>query len=318
MSIKAAASAPGKVILFGEHAVVFQKPALAMAVDRRARVKVTKTQKEDIKVHIPDLDVEGTIKADGELEFSGNGEVGILQFIKEALNLLDIKNQIDITVQLDIPIGAGLGSSAAITVATLAAAAKLTGRKLKLEELAQKAHQVELTVQGAASPMDTAVSTYGGLIYLNNGEVLPLNYSKELPLVVAYTSYRGNTGELVTGVRKRRDKYPLVVDPILDSIETVAQLAKAALLEGDEESLGILMNINHGLLDALGVNTPELSWMVYQARKSGALGSKITGAGGGGSIIVYAPGKVKEVLGELKNRENAFTVGISKEGVLLE
>lgn len=78
------------------------------------------------------------------------------------------------------------------------------------------------------------------------------------------------------------------------------------------------MNINHGLLDALGVNTPELSRMVYQARLAGALGSKITGAGGGGSIIAYAPGRMEPVLEKLQQEEEAFRVGLSHSGVEVE
>ncbi|MEG3224005.1 MAG: mevalonate kinase [Methanobacteriales archaeon Met13] len=316
--MKAAASAPGKVILFGEHSVVYQKPALALAVDRRAQVELEQTQKNHIYIHIPDLDVKGTIQLDGTVKSSGTGEVGILKFIKEALTLLNIKQGMDVSVQMDIPIGAGLGSSAAVTVATLAAARKITGNKWGKKELARSAHQVELNVQGRASPLDTAVSTYGGLIYLKKGEPIPLDFPGELPLVVAYTSYRGNTGELVAGVKGRRNRYPDVVDLILESMEIVTDNARESLLMGNKKALGELMNINHGLLDALGVNTPELSRMVYQARRAGAQGSKITGAGGGGSIIAYAPGRVEEVLQELSKLEKAFVVGMSPEGVRVE
>jgi mevalonate kinase len=317
--MKAVASAPGKVILFGEHAVVFHKPALAMAVDRRARVEVRKTDQNNIFIEIPDLDVEGTLPRGGKLETSGSGKTGILRYITQALKLMGVEGGVEVKVELEIPIGAGLGSSAAITVATLAALGQLTGRKLDKGELARQAHQVELEVQGAASPMDTAVSTHGGIVYLTrDGEAQNLKSKGKMPLVVAYTSYRGNTGELVAGVRKRRDSYPEVVDPILEAMEMVSQRARQALLEGEDQVLGDLLNINHGLLDALGVNTPELSRMVYQARRAGAIGSKITGAGGGGSIIAYAPGKVQKVLSKLQEEEEAFLVELSPQGVQLE
>ena len=317
--MRAVASAPGKIILFGEHAVVYHKPALAMAVNRRARVEVEETGVDQIFITLPDLDVEGVLGPGGELEFSGTGKVGILHYITQALKLLPVPGGLKIRVKLEIPIGAGMGSSAAITVATLTALTQLRQQRLDKTALASLAHQVELEVQGAASPMDTTVSTHGGLIYLHGqGEVENLELPGELPLVVAYTSYRGNTGELVAGVRHRRDLYPRVVDPILEAMEMVTQRARKALQEGDEEVLGDLLNINQGLLDALGVNTPELSRMVYLARSAGARGSKITGAGGGGSIIAYAPGKTQKVLKKLQEEEEAFPVGLSHQGVELE
>lgn len=317
--MRAVASAPGKIILFGEHAVVFGKPALAMAVNRRARVKVRKTSEDHISITIPDLDVEGVLQPHGGLESSGTGKVGILRYITEAIKLREVPGGLEVQVKLEIPIGAGMGSSAAITVATLAALTQLQGQELDKKALARQAHQVELRVQGAASPLDTAVSTHGGLVHLHpEGKVENLEVPGQLPLVVAYTSYRGNTGELVAGVRQRREHYPEVVDPILEAMEMVTHQARQALLDGEERALGDLMNINHGLLDALGVNTPELSRMVYQARLAGALGSKITGAGGGGSIIAYAPGRMEPVLEKLQQEEEAFRVGLSHSGVELE
>jgi mevalonate kinase len=104
----------------------------------------------------------------------------------------------------------------------------------------------------------------------------------------------------------------------MDSIEQITDNAREAIVCENAEILGELMNINHGLLDALGVNTPELSRMVYIARKAGAIGSKITGAGGGGSIIAYSPNKIDEVLGELQRVENAFIIKLSSLGVQQE
>jgi mevalonate kinase len=101
-------------------------------------------------------------------------------------------------------------------------------------------------------------------------------------------------------------------------MEIITQKARQALLTGEEDVLADLMNINQGLLDALGVNTPELSQMVYQARAAGARGSKITGAGGGGAIIAYAPDRLETVLKKLQQEEEAFRVELSPTGVELE
>jgi mevalonate kinase len=114
------------------------------------------------------------------------------------------------------------------------------------------------------------------------------------------------------------EKSPQVMIPLFNSMEALTNGAREALTSGDHRMIGEFMNINHGLLDAIGVNTDELSKMVYIARKSGALGSKLTGAGGGGSMIAYCPGKVDVVIKSINQFENAFKVKISAEGVRLE
>jgi mevalonate kinase len=314
------ASAPGKIILFGEHAVVYGKPAIAVAVDRRAYVTVQNREDEQIYVKVPDLEVSGYLNLEEnevKLETGDKTKKGILIYMLKSIEKVHAGSGMNIHVDLNVPIGAGLGSSAAITVATIAAVSKFNGKNLSLEETARKAHEVELEVQGAASPIDTTLSTYGGIIYLskNADTLVPLEVDMELPLVVGYTSKRGNTGELVESVRKRRENYPDALNHILDSVETLTNNAKEALLQNNEKRFGELMNINHGLLDAMGVNTAELSRMVYAARKAGAKGSKITGAGGGGSIIAYCPGKTEDVMEEINTFEKAFNANISAEGV---
>ena len=114
------------------------------------------------------------------------------------------------------------------------------------------------------------------------------------------------------------ETYPDVIQPILDSIEAVTNGAMKALINGEDKLIGEYMNINQGLLDALGVNTEEMSKMIYTARKNGALGSKLTGAGGGGSIVAYCPGKVEEVISSINQFEKAFKINISPEGVRFE
>ncbi|MDI3549381.1 MAG: mevalonate kinase [Methanobacterium sp.] len=321
--MKVSASAPGKAILFGEHSVVYGKPAIAVAVDKRARVTI-KEGTNNTEVKIPQLDIEAVIDAESRRvtwmnspQEAGKFDTGILEYIQVALSQLGTPlDGLKVEVDLEIPIGAGLGSSAAITVATLAAAARYTQQEVSLEALAHTAHQVELQVQGAASPLDTTVSTQGGFIYFTQEKgAMKIKPALEMPLVVGYTSKPGNTGVLVEGVRKLRETQPTIVNPILDIMEDLANQARKSIIQGEEKEVGELMNINQGLLDALGVNTEELSCLVYRARHAGALGSKLTGAGGGGSIIAYCPGKTREVLEELESIENAFPVGISSQGV---
>jgi mevalonate kinase len=329
--MKARASAPGKAILFGEHAVVYGKPAIAVAVNKRATVTIKEGTTGSIHVKIPELDVYGLISTETDIitQLNSEGEkdqnpvtmdAGILKFIKSALLRTEIGSSqdpgLDITVDLEIPIGAGLGSSAAITIATLAAAARYYGQEMTLETLSHTAHQVELEVQGAASPLDTTVSTQGGFLYFTHERgAVKIKPALKMPLVVGYTSQPGNTGILVKEVRKLCQAHPTIIKPILDVMETVTNQARESITNGEEKRVGELMNINQGLLDALGVNTNELSRLVYHARLAGATGAKLTGAGGGGSIIAYCPGKTREVLEELESIDNAFQVGISSKGV---
>ena len=183
-----------------------------------------------------------------------------------------------------------------------------------MDEIAKLAHQVELEVQGAASPIDTTLSTHGGIIYLSRDaqEIVQIDINTEIPIVIGYTSKRGNTGKLVESVRLKMESHPQIMIPILNSMEALTNGAREAILMNDHKMIGEFMNINHGLLDAIGVNTEELSKMVFAARKSGALGSKLTGAGGGGSIIAYCPGRVEEVVSSISEFENAFKINISQ------
>ena len=320
------ASAPGKAILFGEHAVVYGKPAIAVAIDKKARVKIRQRMDSKTHVEVHGLGISEYLELENDVVQEKDNNKGILDYISKSLEkvnqLSELKKQngLNITVDLEIPIGSGLGSSAAVTVATITALSFYNKLELKKDEIANYAHQVELDVQGAASPIDTILSTYGGVIYLsrNSEEIthLPLKWNPSL--IIGYTERESNTGELVESVRIKKEIYPSIINPILDSIEQVTETAREAIVCENAEILGELMNINHGLLDALGVNTPELSRMVYLARKSGAIGSKITGAGGGGSIIAYSPNKIKEVLRELQRVENAFIIKLSSLGVQME
>ena len=224
------ASAPGKAILFGEHAVVYGKPAIAVAVNRRAQINIRERNDTKIHVRVPGLDISGYLELEKEVfKITGNHDVygidgsqnhsksdikstqirnniGILKYILKSLKKIQnselIKSEfdkgLDIHLDLEMPIGAGLGSSASVTVATLAALQSFYELEFERDKIASYAHQVELEVQGAASPIDTTLSTYGGAIYLskNAGKVEDLPLSWNIPLIIGYTKRENNTGRL--------------------------------------------------------------------------------------------------------------------------
>ena len=303
------ASAPGKTILFGEHSVVYDEPAIAGAVNKRAVVSLKKSRNDYSTLKSNDLGFEVKMDTRRGTYTLVRGKPGIIRYI---LN-------IDMSLSLNLPIGSGLGSSAAVTVATIAALHHYHGVEFNKETLAKEAHGVEEDVQGIASPLDTLISTYGGLIYLSREKkIVRFDSHLDAPFVVGFTNKYGNTAKMVKNVKSLKENYPELVDPIISTMGKIANEARVAILKNDIERIAELMNLNQGLLDSLGVNTYELSRMIYTARDNGALASKITGSGGGGSIISLCSDETIDQVAEAINvQDNTIKVKFSKDGVLV-
>ena len=312
----AKASAPAKTILFGEHSVVYGEPAIAGAVDKRAYVTIKESDSDVSIFKAHDIGFEAELLTRHKKYILTKGKPGIIRYILEALYRAHDHSPIEISLSSKVPIGSGLGSSAAVTVATLAALYRYHNIRFNKKSLAHDAHMVEQAVQGVASPLDTLVSTYGGLVYLSrNKKVEHFNVNFNVPFVVGYTTKHGNTGKMVKDVRNLKTKNPKIINPVITAMGNLTNYAKQAIINGDFKKIGELMNINHGFLDVLGVNTLELSRMVYNAREAGAIGSKTTGAGGGGSIIALCPGKVNEVANAIARDDNILKVKFTQKGV---
>lgn len=293
--------APGKVILYGEHAVVYGEPALAMAVNKYVYVTAKVRDDGKIGINAMDLKLAGlsvTILENGDIvaRTDYGAVISALSYVKRALEIameyVDKRVGVDLFIQSQMPVGAGLGTSAAVAVATILAYVKALGYNIDKRELARLAWQVEKDVQGAASPTDTTMATFGGIIYIkpegNNVIMEPVKPSTEIPLVIGYIPRVSTTKELVAMVRRKLESMRDVIEPIIKTIGVITRRGREALEKGDLELMGTLMNINHGLLDSLGVSTRQLNEMVYAARSAGALGSKLTGAGGGGCMIALS------------------------------
>ena len=314
--MRAKASAPAKMILFGEHSVVYSQPAIAGAVNKRAYVEIKPSNNHKSILKSYDLNFEVEMDTRNKSYILKKGKPGIIRYILEAFHRVHDHSPIVMTLSSEIPIGSGLGSSAAVTVATLAALYRYHNIRFNKKSLAHDAHMIEQAVQGVASPLDTLVSTYGGLVYLSRNKTFELfKVNLNVPFVVGYTTKHGNTGKMVKDVKSLKDRNSKVINPVITSMGHLTNYAKQAILRRDYDKIGELMNINHGFLDVLGVNTPELSRMVYTARECGAIGSKITGAGGGGSIIALCPGKAKQVAEGISKQDNVLKVNFTKRGV---
>src|SRR6056297_3067424 len=295
-------SAPGKVYLFGEHAVVYGEPAVPCAIERRARVTVERRDDELLRVHADDLSLDGFT-----VEYSGTSEskpdVAVSEsLIDAAMGYVDAAVEqareavaeergedvsdvgFDITIESDIPLGAGLGSSAAVTVAGIDAAARELGVELSPPTVADRAFRAEYDVQeGEASRADTFCSAMGGAVRVEGDDCRRIE-APDLPIVVGFDGGAGDTGALVAGVRKLREEYGFAADTI-EAVGDIVREGEQALADGNVAELGRLMDFNHGLLEALGVSSRSLDRMVWAARDAGAEGAKLTGAGGGGCVV---------------------------------
>ena len=314
--MRALASAPAKTILFGEHSVVYGEPAIAGAVNKRTYVEISesKTNKSILKSY--DLNFEAELDTKHKKYNLKRGKPGIIRYILEAFNKVHDHSPVVMKLSSNVPIGSGLGSSAAVTVATLAALYRFHNIRFNKKSLAHDAHMVEQAVQGIASPLDTLVSTYGGLVYLSrNKKVEHFKGNFNAPFVVGYTTKHGNTGKMVKDVKLLKNRNPKIIDPVISSMGQLTNYAKQTILKRDFNKIGELMNINHGFLDVLGVSTVELSRMVYTARECGAIGSKITGSGGGGSIIALCPNRVNEVARGISRGDNILKIRFTRKGV---
>lgn len=250
------------MFLFGEHAVVYGKPGIAMAIKPRVFVTVRQTKRAQ-RAKSPYID--GCFEAMG---VSGS-----------------------VYINSQLPSSSGLGSSAAVTVATLCAINDEFGKKKSREDIANMAFEVEKTVQkGRASPTDTTVSAYGGIVFISKGERRRLP-PQNIQLVIGDSLVSHSTAKMVEQVSDLKKKHPTIVDPVLDAIEGVS-LSAIHHLDNPKE-LGRYMNMNHSLLEVLGVGHPQLSRLVFAARNAGAFGAKITGAGGGGCMIALCPKPLK-------------------------
>ena len=324
-------SAPGKVYLFGEHAVVYGEPAVPCAIERRATVTVTERTDGALRVQAGDLTLDGfTVEYDGDA--AGTPDVDVEQplleaamgYVNEAIEQArDAADRpdagFDVTIDSAIPLGAGLGSSAAVVVAAIDAATRELGASLDSSAVAERAYQVELEVQdGEASRADTFCSAMGGAVRVEGEDCRQLDAVPDLPFVIGYDGGSGDTGALVSGVRSLRSEYDFAADTV-SAIGDLVRRGEQALDSGNLDELGRLMDFNHGLLAALGVSARSLDAMVWAARDAGAKGAKLTGAGGGGCIVALDDSEGTETaLDYTPGCENAFRADLDTDGVRLE
>jgi mevalonate kinase len=280
------ASAPGKIILFGEHAVVYGQPAIAIPV---TQVQTTVTIRP-LEAGSPPRIRAPQIGLDGPLHEAGAGFWGaaVLEGVRAALRL-DSVPPFEMEVRSDIPVASGLGSGAAAAVASIRALAAFAGSPLEDERVNALAYEVEKIHHGTPSGIDNTVIAFARPVYFVRGQPIEtLAVRAPFTIIIADTGIPSPTAETVGDVRRAWQAEPARHEAIFAEIGGIAARARRGIERGDIAPLGGLMTQNHALLHALGVSSPALDQLVSAAMRSGAGGAKLSGGGRGGNLIALA------------------------------
>lgn len=269
----------GKVILLGEHAVVYGTPALAAGIRRGVWARA-------LEAEAPALKVEpwGVTLAPGDDEDLARAFVAVLEaHPRGPLPPLCVE------AEVELPAGAGLGCSAALGVAVIRALDRAVGHEASDAEVAERTFAWERVFHGNPSGVDNTMAAHGGVALYRKGEPLePVPLRQPLTLVIGDSGEPSSTREMVEGVARQRERDPARFDKNLDAIASLVQNARLAIEAGDLYGLGQLMNLNQALLSSLMLSNSSLEEMCAAAREAGAEGAKLTGAGGGGCMIALA------------------------------
>jgi len=310
--LKSKASAPGKVILFGEHFVVYGVKAILCAINKRVTVTAEKIKEEKI-----------SIKSDiGNLELELNKPISEINSpLKPFYYLANkiIRNQstgIEIKIESDIPLGAGLGSSSACCVAGAAAISKLFSEKTK-KEILELAIEAEKTIFKNTSGADCTVCTYGGIIeYEKEKDFIKIKSEPNFHLIIANSNIKHSTESIVSKVKQFKnedtERFSKLCNDESKLIEDVLQLLK----ENNIQKLGQKVVQNQKYLETIGISNEKLKDMIKIGQES-SFGTKITGAGDGGCVFSLTDESNLEntINGFKKKNYDCFSVKIDYDGL---
>ncbi len=291
------ATAYGKVILLGEHAVVYGTHAVAAPVALSIQASVHRGE-NGIHLIIPRWGVEEKLEKGVDHKYSIYSSLDLI------LKKLGLENQ-DMKIEIfpHIPRAAGLGGSAALAVAIIRALSDHFELNLPSTEISQLAYESENIAHGSASGIDNTLATYGEFTLFRRGNppfLKPIQVKQPIPIVIGLSGVESLTAKMVAKVRQAREENPALYENIFNEIDSLVMKSVDSIQSYELEKLGDYMNINQGLLNALQVSSPELEEIVAISRKNGALGAKLTGAGGGGAVIALCPDNSEKVSNAIK------------------
>lgn len=303
------ASASGKLILCGEHAVVYGKPAIAIPVfDILTNVKIlarpTATTTDTV-ITAPKIALKTELSRLAENH-------PIKRTIDLVLNSLraDHLPSCEIIINSSIPPAAGLGSSASTTVALIRAVSSFMGHPLENEKINEIAFEIETIHHGTPSGIDNTVITYAKPIYFRKGNPFELlDVKQNISLIIADSGIKSSTSKVVSEVRSHWEKEPDQYNSFFDQIQEICNKVKQDIKTGDLVSLGNQLTLNHILLREMQISCPELDQLVEAAMKSGALGAKLSGGGQGGNMLaLVTPENKEKVIEALRNAGAVNTI----------
>ncbi|MCU0488452.1 MAG: mevalonate kinase [Anaerolineales bacterium] len=288
------ALAPGKVILFGEHAVVYGRPAIAVPVQQvAARVVVYAEPRlpgEAIRIQAPDIGLDAFLA-----ELPALHPLKIV--IEGVFNALQVAHPPALTLRITstIPLAAGLGSGAAVSVAAVRALSAFLGQPLPDEQVSSIAYQAEKRHHGTPSGIDNTVITYNQPVYFVRGQPLQtFRVAAPFTLVIGDSGVKSPTSQAVGDLRQLWEADTFRYEQLFDAVGSITLAARRLIEEGRPYELGPLMNENHSLLQQMSISSPELDRLVDAAKTGGALGAKLSGGGRGGNMLALATPETAE------------------------
>ena len=315
--MKSIASAPGKVILFGEHFIVYGVKAILCSINKRIVATSRLLDERKVKIRSVLGDAELDIDCLSELDAVTSRFMKPFFYIaKNALEDYGKDKGIEIVLESQIPAGIGLGSSSAACVAVTASVNGLFVR-LSKQEVVKKAIEAERIIFKETSGADTSVSTFGGLmLYDPNSGFQEISSNNDLAFIIANSSQVHNTQEIVRQVRVFKEKNGNFFNQLCEKEAEIVNEALLALRKNDLKMLGLLMLKNQDLLQQIKVSTEKIDLLVREAKKT-SYGAKLTGAGFGGCIISLVDNSNSATtVDNLKKISDCFPVKIDYQGLL--
>ncbi len=287
MSLSVTAFGPGKVILLGEHGVVYGHPALAAPLSRGVRAWAAPSAR--LQLEMPD-DLSAPQRSTLERAF--------MRAVKKAR-----PPKVSVHVESDLPVSMGLGSSGALSVAISRVLLEAkTGRPASVKQVEDLALEMEREFHGTPSGVDHTTSAHNAMVLFQKGVARELEAARPIKVLVALVGPRASTKATVGALRERQARWPARYAKVFTLIGGLVREGAKAAKVGDLETLGDVMNMNQGQLSALGLSSEPLEQMIFLLRETGALGAKLTGAGGDGGAVIGLFREPEPALVELRRR----------------
>jgi mevalonate kinase len=305
-------SAPGKLMILGEHGVLAGARCLVAAVDKRISVELQ--PRTDRQLHVQtEFGFYQSILRDLEPDNRFRFVIATVRALAD-----ELPSGLELHIRSEFSHKVGLGSSAAVTVAVAAALQNWCQKETTLKKIFAASLQVIHTVQGTGSGADVAASVYGGLVLYRMDPLLLTSIPAAPPLTVIYSGYKTPTVQVIEKVKTMQRQHPELIQRLYNTMDAISLESETAIIHQNWQSLGTLLNLNQGLLNAIGVSNADLEELINLLRQDNAIyGAKISGSGLGDCVIALGTAS-EQTLGRINSPRQILPVAISQTGVQVE